>query len=375
MVVIKSLFCLLFLAFSVDRINADEHLPKRIFGVDDRFAMIDREMPWQMIGKLTSSQGHCSAALVGKDLILTNSHCLVDSNGVAKSQLEFHAQMISGVSFKSAYVTETFLGTSFYRNNPHLDYAFARIHRPLGLELGYFQISPQTDVFALDLTLAGYSGDFFQGRTAGVHQGCNFYGPLYLRSGEVLSHDCDMNSGASGGPIFIEKDNQFTIVGVNSAHLRGRPWLERFSHFYANIAIPSHRFYQSFHNAKKEKSNILRFYVCNDLKESQRFSLGFYKTDNSKLARGYFSMRPNTCRSFRFVDLKDYKELYIHLNNEVMNSKRKERNFCTKSRILSFGWYSRSSQKCSSRRNKSFVKMNTFIEARGSVFNLSEFVE
>lgn len=205
---------------------------------DDRIEVTSRKYPWSAIGRLdwlsASGQvvGHCTGTLIGKDLVLTNSHCVVDTDThqLVPYQIRFRPNLILDYSPDEAFVEEVKFGTNFSSGqiaDPN-DWALLKLDKPLGDKYGYFGwISPEFSVIqSLEekLALAGYSGDFpqkFPGETASVHIGCSILGES---PDGLLEHNCDTTGGASGGPIFARfslTESGYYIVGLHAGTLDG----------------------------------------------------------------------------------------------------------------------------------------------------------
>jgi protease YdgD len=220
---------------------------RAIIGEDDRAPVLNLVYPYSTIGRLDwvnadgFSLGHCTATLIGPDIILTNSHCLVNpyTESIAAEpntqpeRLVFRPALIDGDTLDWAVVIDYEYGWEQAPEDPSQDWAVLRLNRPLGEDYGYLgwrnldftdpQVLSATD---RNLTTVGYSGDFptpqYQqwgapGETAGRHVGCSI---VDAGTGELsgwLFHACDTNPGASGGPIFARfEDGQYYIVGLHA---------------------------------------------------------------------------------------------------------------------------------------------------------------
>ncbi len=234
-------------SFKPNGLNQLNKLPKTrgIIGTDDRIPMTQRKYPWSAIGRvagITASGGeyHCTGTLISENLVLTNSHCVVDSKTRKLNQkIWFQPNVINAeVLDKSdvATVKQVIYGTDFTdRNSVQNDWAVMLIDRPLGRKYGYLALKNlPTSAFAKipqQLFFVGYSGDFPDSRkpryrgftagpgwTAGAQQGCSILG----EEQGILFHDCDTAGGSSGGPIIAVIDNEPLIVALNNAEIKDR---------------------------------------------------------------------------------------------------------------------------------------------------------
>ena len=233
--------------FKPNGLNQINKLPKTrgVIGTDNRIPMTLRKYPWSAIGRvagITASGGeyHCTGTLISENVVLTNSHCVVDSKTNKLSQkIWFQPNVINAeVLDKSdvATVKQVIYGTDFTdRNSVQNDWAVMLIDKPLGRKYGYLGLKNlPTSAFAKipqQLFFVGYSGDFPDSRkpryraftagpgwTAGAQQGCSIIG----EEQEILFHDCDTAGGSSGGPIIAVIDNNPYIVALNNAEIKDR---------------------------------------------------------------------------------------------------------------------------------------------------------
>lgn len=81
---------------------------RNVFGKDDRIPVLSNKYPWSTIGRLESSGENdglyiCTGTLIGRDLVLTNAHCVVDeATGKIRSSLKFRAKAVCELSPDSA---------------------------------------------------------------------------------------------------------------------------------------------------------------------------------------------------------------------------------------------------------------------------------
>ncbi|WP_431629026.1 trypsin-like serine peptidase [Alkalinema pantanalense] len=160
----------------------------------------------------------CTFTVVGTNLGLTNTHCLLDDEGNGPLQVKAYAISHGSRYYKAANVDVFWTGLDFspktvgdYRR----DWAIVRFNRSLGKSTGWFgQTNWSTDINQAGLTavgkkvnLIGYSGDWptaekaqlgdIKGQTPGAHFNCNF---LSVDIGLII-HDCDGTPGSSGTGI------------------------------------------------------------------------------------------------------------------------------------------------------------------------------
>lgn len=233
--------------FKPNGLNQLNKIPKTrgVIGTDDRIPMTLRQYPWSSIGRvagITAGGGkyHCTGTLIAENLVLTNSHCVVDPDTHKLSQkIWFQPNVINAEVLDMADVAtvkEVIYGTDFTdRNQDKNDWAVMLIDKPLGRKYGYLGWKNlPTSAFAQipqQLFFVGYSGDFPNpqnpnyrrftagaGWTAGAQQGCSILG----EEQEILLHDCDTAGGSSGGPIIAFIDNNPYIVALNNAEIKNR---------------------------------------------------------------------------------------------------------------------------------------------------------
>ncbi|OFZ17242.1 MAG: hypothetical protein A2X86_01975 [Bdellovibrionales bacterium GWA2_49_15] len=198
-----------------------------ILGKDNRQPMTSTQYPWTAIGLLAiGNTGVCTATLVGPRLILTAAHCLVDARTKRLQQditnVVFYPNYMGGKARHGAKVVRSWVGTFDAQNERWSDWAVAELEAPLGKIYGFVPVVSYTGVFLnfapSKVTLAGYSTDFLSGQTAGVDVDCQLRAQLKVDDArKVVTHDCDMRPGASGGPILMFVNSRPQVVAVNVA--------------------------------------------------------------------------------------------------------------------------------------------------------------
>lgn len=190
---------------------------KNVFGKDDRVQVTSTKFPWSAIGYLNTA---CTGSLVGRDLVLTAAHCVIDSKTQKLNNINtFYPNRINGQSPDSSSISYIWWGTSNPDKYREKDWALLRLSKALGDKFGYFGIKSlnENEMLASVATQVGYSENFQNGKTAGAHIGCRI---IKKTSNNLYLHNCDAGRGSSGGPIFSWWNNLPYIFALNVAEYR-----------------------------------------------------------------------------------------------------------------------------------------------------------
>ena len=108
-----------------------------VFGVDDRSLgnpeMMD-QYPFRCIGQFVRGSSFCTGTIVGKDLILTNRHCLGIVNNQLPSDFYPSSRFLSGFSNGQSNFVGTF--TEVYWSDEADDFALLLLSQNIGVFTG-----------------------------------------------------------------------------------------------------------------------------------------------------------------------------------------------------------------------------------------------
>lgn len=242
-----------------------------VFGIDHRREIEIKQTPFQPIGRIElqaqgvlpwkNPQGTpiCTGTLVGPDLVLTNSHCLLDrSSGLfTEKSIWFRPALGKKAKEIGARATKAWLGTLYPSKQRSEDWALIKLDQPLGETFGWLETAPlvEDQPFIPSLvSFIAYATDYKDGSVPLIHSNCHL--TAFDSRGSYFRHNCHMNAGSSGGPLLGFKRGRPHILAINAAHITPSAvsYLPKFTAKFANIAIGSIRFREAIHTLKGEKA-------------------------------------------------------------------------------------------------------------------------
>jgi V8-like Glu-specific endopeptidase len=171
----------------------------------------------------------CSVTMVGRNIALTNAHCILDSQGRPVSQIKVFAArhgitpgtktprykaMTNATEFVSG------LGNNYpsTANDFSKDWAIIRLKDPIGDITGWLDLVPTgQDDKNLNGRLTnylGYPGEWTLG-TPALHGGAQF---LNIQPSGLMLHNADTTPGTSGSGMYrVIADNNIQIQAVNNS--------------------------------------------------------------------------------------------------------------------------------------------------------------
>ncbi|KAA8644261.1 hypothetical protein EYZ11_011778 [Aspergillus tanneri] len=218
--------------------NADEL--KRLVGDDRLDRIVERDQvanytsyPFSCIGKLfvgansnfSAPLWTGSAAIVGRNLLLTASHCAPWATSGTGAMPGWWMRFVPSYNngsepYGSSYVSD-FRGVRNTDNVVGLDYVICRLYNPLGNTCGWLGSRWWSDNSPYmppnKWSSVGYPGDAMNGQVMMVERGIGLHqvDPEGANGRELEAHTFS-TPGWSGGPMFGTLDQQQKCVGVMS---------------------------------------------------------------------------------------------------------------------------------------------------------------
>lgn len=222
-----TLIAVAMMAFMAMPVHAEKIILPGIIGSDERKARESDTWPWIAIGRVNKSgNGHCTGTLVAPDLVVTASHCLLNSRTRRMHRpesMKFVAGYDRGDYQAVRDVVEfafpdcgAFPGPIKGIEKMAFDVVVLRLAEPIE-DIEPLAIGAAPDrASSGSLFLAGYQQD--RPYMLSVHGECSQ--KRGFSSDYLLAHKCDATRGASGGPLMVEQSGDWTLVGVHVGSVR-----------------------------------------------------------------------------------------------------------------------------------------------------------
>lgn len=322
---------------------------------EPRLVFNSTNYPWRLFGKIiesTTTKTGCTAQLIGEKLILTNRHCISDSNGVILlKQHQFYYNIVNNNIYNASSVGAYPILWGGKRSSE--DWAILELESPIGKELGYFGMKITDDFYSgnvgqkyneyvlwemnlcsntsdpleflnkysesqnsLDwlmdysnaqlpkLCLGGYPSDLGNFNFT-ISRQCSILG--HERGYWV--HDCPTTRGSSGGAIFYKALGQYYIAALHKGG--GRPEENSllnvpFGGYSSNTAVKTDFFFKHASYLKSRHKNQAYF----NFKQINTFGRYYYN---------FSDFNDSGLDTNNFLDCG--KEAYKSLLNEKIISK------------------------------------------------------
>lgn len=206
-------------------------------GTDPRRVVNPRQAPWNAIGRFETDEGaRCSGALVGRRLVLTAAHCLVDeARGRLVAPPAAYFVLGDGTTIRAASYR---VGPGFIpaRQEPwRADWAFVTLASDAPALVRPLPLLREPPEAGRALALAGWQHD--RPGQLSLDAGCRALGvATYGTQGLLIQHDCAGTFGSSGAPVLtLDQDGHWAIIGVQAKAALG----QRFGVAVPAFALPS----------------------------------------------------------------------------------------------------------------------------------------
>ena len=208
----------------------------------------------------------CTFTVVGRNIGLTNTHCLLDEQGRGPLQLKAYAVRYGNRFLALANVDRYWTGMNTAPKTVGervRDWAIIRFTSNLGDTTGWFGNmiwSPNVNqagqsVVAHVTNYIGYPGDWptaaafksgdVLGHTPAMHAGCEILGIQF----GMLLHNCDTNPGTSGSSLYSAvSDTDLRTMGLNDAHESTTNGTS------INLAVPLERFMPAIQELRRTQA-------------------------------------------------------------------------------------------------------------------------